>query len=196
MIEWMYAIFAFMIAAIPFSLLIGKWRFNVDIREFGDGNPGATNVLRATKSKFWFAIALFCDISKGMIPVGFAYWGLWWQDWRIVPVAILAIAGHAFSPFLKFNGGKAIAITSGVWTATTLWEIPILLGLSLTFFLKLFKNSDWAVINMMGVMFLFLVIVRPTQPHLLAIWAGNFAILLFKHRKGLAIIPKLPFRRD
>jgi glycerol-3-phosphate acyltransferase PlsY len=192
----LYSIMTFLLSAIPFSVLIGQWVFKLDIRQYGDGNPGATNVLRASGSKFWFIIAVFADALKGTIPVGIAYWYLGWQDWRIVPIGVLAIAGHAFTPYLNFNGGKAVAITGGVWSAVTLWEIPIVLGLTLIFWFKSVKESDWAVILMMFSILFYMLLFKREHPHLFGLWAGNLLILLYKHRQGLAKPPTLvPWRK-
>jgi glycerol-3-phosphate acyltransferase PlsY len=188
------SVVAFFVAAIPYSVLIGRFVFNVDIRQFGDGNPGATNVYRATKSKIWYVVAVMADALKGTIPVGIAFWSLGWMDTRIVPVAIAAIAGHAFSPFLNFNGGKAVAVTGGVWAALTLWEVPIVLGLSLLAWVRVFKESDWVVMATMFTVLAWLVFFRAYQPYLLGVWLGNLLILAYKHRAGLTALPTLKHR--
>ncbi len=181
---------------MPYSLVIGRVLFRVDIRQFSDGNPGATNLYRATGSRFWYIVGVVADALKGALPVAVAYWGLGWQDMRIVPVGIAAIAGHAFSPFLGFKGGKAVAITGGVWTAITWFEVPIVLGLMLAFWYKSIKESDWVVMFVMISILLYLLVTRPTAP-ILSLWLGNFLILAFKHRQSLSKPPTfqrwLPF---
>lgn len=180
----LYTLAAYFVAAIPYSVLIGKLRFGVDIRRYGDGNPGATNVYRATNSRLWYIIAVIADALKGTLPVAYAYWGLRWQGLEIVPVGIAAILGHAFSVFLGFKGGKSVAITGGIWTAITLFELPIVIGLMLAYWYKSIKESDWVVIAMMLSVLLYLLLTRPMPP-LLLLWLGNFLIVLFKHRQGL-----------
>src|SRR5688572_25060187 len=96
----LWAVTAFFIGSIPFSVLLGYLVAGVDIRNFGDKNPGATNVLRATGSKFWFIIAVNLDICKGLVPVALAYWYAGISGIEITAIALAAIAGHAFSPFL------------------------------------------------------------------------------------------------
>jgi glycerol-3-phosphate acyltransferase PlsY len=181
----------FLLASIPFSVIIGRVVFGVDIRQFGDGNPGATNVYRATGSRFWYIVAVLADAGKGTLPVGIAYWTLGWQDMRIVPIALAAIAGHALMPFLGFRGGKAVAITGGVWAGITLWEIPLVIGVMITFWYRSVKESDWAVVLMMLSVLLYLLVVHAARPYLLILWAGNFAILLVKHRASLNHLPTL-----
>ena len=112
-------IFAYLFGALPFSVWIGRFLLKVDIREFGDGNPGATNVLRAG-GILPFSLALALDITKGAFPVGLSYYILGIQDWRIIPISLAASLGHSFSPFLGWQGGKAIATTFGVMSGLTL----------------------------------------------------------------------------
>lgn len=176
---------AFLLSAIPFSLFIGRLVFGVDIRQYGDGNPGATNVYRASHSRFWMLVAIILDSFKGTVFVTIAYWGLYWHDLRIVPVAIAAVAGHAFSPFLGFRGGKAVAVTFGVWMAFTLYLMPIVLGIQLGLWYRLIRESEWVVIFMMLGGLVFLLLFHRHQTAWLLIWLGNFLILAYKHRAGL-----------
>ena len=58
-------VLAFWLGACPFSLWVGKWLLGKDIRNYGDGNPGAVNVFRAGGRKA-FVLAMFLDIGKGI----------------------------------------------------------------------------------------------------------------------------------
>ena len=74
---------------------------------------------------------MMLDIAKAALPVGLAYqqWG--WDGWPMFLVAMAAPLGHAFSPFLRFRGGKALATMFGVWIglSTSTYSIPVLLML-------------------------------------------------------------------
>jgi len=181
----------FLLSSIPFALVIGHLVLKVDIRQYGDGNPGATNIYRASGSRLWYIVAVVADSFKGAIPVSVAYWGMGWHDWRIVPVAVLAIAGHAFSPFLSGHGGKAVAITGGTWMALTLWQVPIVMGLALGIWYRIIQESDWVVMATMLTVLAYLVLALPQQPVLLLVWLGNFLILLYRHRASLNAPPTL-----
>jgi acyl phosphate:glycerol-3-phosphate acyltransferase len=185
------ALVAFFISAIPFSVLVGWLVARVDIRKFGDGNPGATNVLRATQSKFWFLIAVNLDICKGLIPVALAYWYAGYHGLEIALIALASIAGHAFSPFLKFDGGKAIATSYGVWMALTYFETMIPQAILLVYCFLSVDNSDWAVMLTALAFLLYALLAHGLDATWLTVMAGNFVILLFKHRKGLAQPPHL-----
>jgi glycerol-3-phosphate acyltransferase PlsY len=106
-------VLAFCLGACPFSLWIGKWLLGKDIRNYGDGNPGATNVFRAGGRKA-FALAMILDIGKGIPFVALAshYFGL--PLFMVLAIGLSAILGHAFTPMLHFDGGKALAVMGGV----------------------------------------------------------------------------------
>lgn len=184
-----WSIIAFILGSIPFSLLIGHYALKVDIRDYGDGNPGSTNVLRAGGIK-WFILAMLLDAFKACIPVGIAYWALGIADWSIVPIALAPIFGHAFSPFLNFRGGKAVASTFGIWAALTIWEIPTVLGIMLVYWSKSLNVDGWVVISAMLSVLLYLMI-QQASPSILAVWVGNFLILVYKHRSELTKVPDI-----
>jgi glycerol-3-phosphate acyltransferase PlsY len=113
---------AFSLGACPFSLWIGRRFLHKDIRNYGDANPGAWNVLRAGGRKaFWLALAL--DVSKGVPFVLIASLLVKLSEPAVMAVGFGAILGHAFSPLLKFRGGKAVATTFGVLVALPQREI-------------------------------------------------------------------------
>ena len=124
----------------------------VDVRQFGDGNPGAANVFKAG-GKALGVIVLLLDVSKAAIPVGLSYNNLEIRGYPMALIAIAPMLGHIFSPFLRFRGGKAIATLLGVWIGLTLWKAPLggligtLLGVSLL------TVSAWAVmLGMVGIL--------------------------------------------
>lgn len=178
----------FWLGAIPFSLWLGRWLFRIDIRGYGDGNPGATNAWRA---RGWRAGApgLLLDYLKGAIPVGLAHFGAGVSGWDLAPVALAPAAGHAFSPFLRLRGGKALAATFGLWTGLTLGEGPIILGLLLGLFIFVQDSDGWAVV--LGLLaFLGHLLLRQADAPLLAVWGGNAALLAWKYRPDLGAGPR------
>ncbi|MBC7246770.1 MAG: glycerol-3-phosphate acyltransferase [Actinobacteria bacterium] len=179
----LYTVAGFLLGAVPFSLLVGKWLLRVDVRDYGDGNPGAIN---AGKAGGWPVglLAGVLDYLKGALPVALAHHLSGVDGWGIVPVAVAPIAGHAFSPFLRFRGGKAIAATFGVWTGLTLYRGPVVLGLSLALFVLLLDEDAWsAVLGMMGL--LAYLLVAGHDGRFLAVWCGNMLIVLYRHHAEL-----------
>lgn len=183
-----WILLAFASGSLPFSLWIGRLALRADIRGYGDGNPGATNVFRAG-GRVWGTIALLLDFLKAAVPVGIARFGVGLDGWVMTSVALAPVAGHAFSPLLGFHGGKALASTFGTWTGLTLWLAPALLGLLFALWYLLLSVEGWAVIAAM--LCLLPVLLLLSDPVLIAVWAGNTAILSWKHRADLVRRPRL-----
>ncbi|MBK8987797.1 MAG: glycerol-3-phosphate acyltransferase [Chloroflexi bacterium] len=178
-----WVILSFLAGSLPFSVWVGRLALQKDVRQYGDGNPGASNVFRAG-GKGWGVLAVLLDGFKGAIPVGIAYYGVGLEGWGLTAVAIAPILGHAFSPFLRFRGGKALATTFGVWLGLTLWWGPTTLGLAFAFWRWLLAVDGWAVMAGMLTLLVVLLLVG-APPALLAAWLGNALILAWKHREDL-----------
>jgi len=105
-------ILGYLIGSIPNGLLIGRGLYDVDLRQFGSKNIGATNAFRTLG--LWPALWIFLtDGAKGVFAVALA------QYYLNTPIALLlggigAIAGHNWSIFLKFTGGRGVATGLGV----------------------------------------------------------------------------------
>jgi glycerol-3-phosphate acyltransferase PlsY len=181
----------FFLGSIPFSLLIGRWAAAIDIRQVGDHNPGATNVLHAA-GVVWFIPALLLDYLKGAIPVGLAYFFAGVDGWQIIPVALAPILGHAFSPWLGFRGGKAVATTFGVWTGLTVGTGPIILGILLVLMFAVVTISGWAVLYAFMIFGVFIYrSYFPVYPSFMVVWGLNAVLLLWLQRADLAHKPTL-----
>jgi glycerol-3-phosphate acyltransferase PlsY len=195
-----WTVLGFLAGSLPFSVWIGRWVLETEIRQYGDHNPGASNVIRAG-SKVWGVVAVLLDGLKGAIPVGLAHFNAGLSGWELVPVALAPVLGHAFSPILDFKGGKAVAVTFGIWTGLLVYEGPLVLGIFLGIWVWLTAADGWAVMFMMTSFLIYLWVTpasinltgaRPDMiPTLLAVWLGNVAILAWKHRVDLAEPPHL-----
>jgi glycerol-3-phosphate acyltransferase PlsY len=190
---------SFLLGAMPFSVWMGKLLLRTDVRSYGDGNPGAINAWRAGSYKSGLP-ALLLDYLKGAVPVSLASFKFGFAGWQLVVVALSPVLGHAFSPFLRFRGGKAVAVTFGIWTGLTLWEGPTMLGIFLGISFLLQRADAWSVIlAMLGLLVYFLL--RQADTFILIIWFGNALILAWKHRhdlrQGIGLRPYVlkPFRR-
>lgn len=125
-INVIFYIVAFLFGGIPFGWLLLKLFYAIDIREIGSGSIGATNVYRALKdnhpqvAKKFSILTIVLDATKGLMVVALAkIMGLGYESqWSI---AILAILGHCYSPYLGFKGGKGVATAIG----SVLLLIPI-----------------------------------------------------------------------
>lgn len=110
---------AYVLGSIPTGYLTARQVGGIDIRERGSGNTGATNVFRVLGAKAGL-ITAFGDILKGVIAVQIAKYVLQEPVWGMEPstafliAGVLVIAGHNWSLFLGFEGGKGVATTVGV----------------------------------------------------------------------------------
>ena len=147
------------LGSLPFSVWIGKIFLRKDIRKYGDGSPGATNVARAG-SKSLYVIAALLDAFKGTVPVWLAQMLSGVSGWELAALAVAPVLGHAFSPFLKFRGGMGVATTFGVWLGLTGWLGPLAMALCIGFMFIFQKNWVWASVCGM-LLFLILLLFIP-----------------------------------
>ncbi|MBK8022399.1 MAG: glycerol-3-phosphate acyltransferase [Chloroflexi bacterium] len=183
-----WTVIGFAAGSLMLAYWIGLLALRRDVRDVGDGNPGATNVLKAGGWKLG-GLALLLDILKGSIPVAIAKYVVGLSGGPLVIVALAPIFGHAFSPFLRFRGGKAVAVSAGVWMALTLWEIPTFGGILLGVWFSLIAVSGWAVLMMFLCLLAYLLIAHP-DPVLIAVMAVNGLLLLWKYRDDLRRFPQ------
>ncbi|MDO5516257.1 MAG: glycerol-3-phosphate 1-O-acyltransferase PlsY [Clostridium sp.] len=130
---------AFFAGSIPCGYIIAKKFYGINIREKGSGNIGSTNMNRIIGRKA-SVITQICDIAKGLIPVLISI--LISMNWEnesqryiyLSLIALTAIIGHDYTPFLGFNGGKGVNTTMGVFFLMS--PIATLSGVAVYFLLK------------------------------------------------------------
>ncbi|MBB6673548.1 glycerol-3-phosphate acyltransferase [Cohnella nanjingensis] len=198
----LWTIASFVSGSLMFSYALGRIARR-DLKEVGDGNPGGLNLWRAAGMPLGIAgIAL--DFLKGYVPVllflrandDYA------SSYAMVPVALAPVLGHAFSPFLKGRGGKAIAVTFGVWSALTGFEASIAYAVVLAIAMALDRSlrrrtaaspqSDaLQVVSGMLPMAGYLAL-RGYPGSVLLFWLANFLLMAYTHRRELRrVIPFL-----
>lgn len=183
MFPFIWILLSYLSGALPMSVWVGRLALDVDIRDYGDGNPGATNVFR-TGGKRWGIAALLLDFMKGALPVGIANFGFGFEGILLVVISLAPILGHAYSPFLGWQGGKALAVTFGIWTGLTLFVIPVLLGLSFAVWMTLLRPEGWAV--SLGSLSLLISLLIYSAPLVWSLSCGGMVIILaWTHRTDL-----------
>ncbi|MBI5078794.1 glycerol-3-phosphate 1-O-acyltransferase PlsY [Candidatus Saganbacteria bacterium] len=106
----------YLLGSVPFGVIVARiW--NIDIREHGSGNIGATNVFRIL-GVFPGTIVLLLDFLKGTLAVGLGYW-MGETSLIVLLMGVSAIFGHMFPVFLGFKGGKGAATGLGVLAGLT-----------------------------------------------------------------------------
>lgn len=127
----------YLLGSIPFTQLVARWRKGLDLRTVGSGNVGGMNTIQNV-GLFWGLLAGALDVAKGLAAILLtqalgapAPWHLW--------AGLAAVAGHNWPIWLRFRGGKGIAVTLGLGAYVAFPEILVgfLLGLLV---LKLTRN--------------------------------------------------------
>ncbi|MDD5313487.1 MAG: glycerol-3-phosphate acyltransferase, partial [Dehalococcoidia bacterium] len=178
--------------ACPFSVWIGKLALKTDIRLYGDGNPGAYNVFRAG-GRFWGVVRMLADILKGMPFILIARLTLDFPQAALYTIALFAVLGHAFSPFLRFRGGKALAVAGGTMLALPLPDMVISYAILMFIGFLLIDNDAWTVMFAAVGSLVYLVV---NQSDSLEIVYVSCLLLIFfvKHLKDLKTLPHLSGR--
>jgi len=115
---------SYLVGSIPFGYIAGRVLKGIDVRDFGSGATGATNVMR-TLGRGPFALVLAADALKGYVPV-LVTWFLFESHDLQVASGLAAVLGHDFPLYIGFRGGRGVATSFGVYAALAL---PVSLSL-------------------------------------------------------------------
>jgi len=178
-----FFIAAYLIGGIPFGLLLAKKYAGVNIKTAGSGSIGATNVLRVVKetnpslAKKLGIATLALDAIKGVLVLAVAYFaGL--SEATMWGIAVLAVIGHCFSPYLNFEGGKGVATGMGVMMFMLPLETIIALGVW-AFGAKFIRISSLSSLTALVALMVASFIIHPDMAHAPVIIIGF--ILFYKH---------------
>ncbi|MBF0571053.1 MAG: glycerol-3-phosphate 1-O-acyltransferase PlsY [Candidatus Omnitrophica bacterium] len=200
------AFFAYLIGSIPVAYIFGRVLKNIDIREHGSGNMGATNAFRVL-GKGPGTVVLILDIIKGIIPVTFLANAFGQGNaLSLVIISVAAVAGHNWTIFLGFKGGKGMATSLGVLIglAIQLSGLRIVLGLA---------TLTWVVLFLLfGYVSLASIAAAVVLPVLMVVFNAPFSMrvmaiilcvfIVFRHRPNIRRLAKgqenrvpLPFHK-
>ena len=174
----------FLSGSIPWSLICVRTLSGRDVRKVGDGNPGATN---AWISSGWMigSISMLLDVLKAAIPVWvftnqFAGTSYPEDFLSVTVVALSPIIGHAYSPLLRFRGGKALAPTWGSWIALTSgMAFPVAVLILGVMHLMQRNHAITVTICLIGFIVIFSII---DSQALIIFGILNLMLVTFKHR--------------
>lgn len=184
-----FVLIAYLLGSIPNSVWIGKFFYNIDVREFGSGNAGATNTFRVLGKKAGIPV-LILDILKGTLAVAFSYFsGFTLHSNEFIDLqlglGVAALIGHIFPVFAGFRGGKGVATILGV----VICILPLACAMALGVFLLVLLSSRIVSLSSMiaGISFpLFLnLVVGNTNPILTVFSIIVAALLIVTHRKNI-----------
>lgn len=175
---------AYLLGSVSFAVLVSRAFRLPDPREYGSGNPGATNVLRSGR-KSAAALTLLGDSAKGWLAVFAA--GQWMADGTEMAMALAAVAvilGHMYPVFHGFKGGKGVATALGVLLALS----PYLgLGVLATWIMiaVFFRYSSLAaLISALFAVFFTLILFNVAHPFFCAVTVIA-VLLIWRHRSNI-----------
>jgi len=175
------SVYSYILGSIPFGLILTKIFLKKDIREIGSGNVGATNVLRTGKKSLG-AATLILDGLKAYVSVLIT---LNISPDYIYLSALLCFLGHVFPIWLKFNGGKGIAVYLGVLFAisTTLGIIFIICWLIILYISKYSSLS-----SLISSVIIFLYSINLNNFNMSLFFFIIFVIIIYTHRENISRI--------
>ncbi len=186
--EWIGGILlliaAYAVAAVPWGVVLGKRLSGIDLRGYGSGSIGTTNALRVLGWRISVAVFVL-DFLKGLLPVviGRAF-GL--PDWLVALIGVATVAGHCWSPYIKFRGGKGVATGAGAAFALFPWLlvlIPIMAAtVALTRYVSL--GSILTSVSASGIVLVLALTGNASWAFWIAI-TGISVIILYKHRANV-----------
>ncbi len=188
-------VLAYFIGAIPMGLVLGKVLKGVDIRDYGSGKIGASNVLRSLGAKATAFVLLF-DISKGVAAIFLAK-GLGDALYVEALAGIAAMAGHNWSIFIRFSGGRGVSTSlGGLFAIAPIWAVVAMgtgvLVIGLTRYVSV-GSMTGAIVAVVALLVLAVTGHEPWEYFAYAATVVSF--IVFQHRGNIVRLVKRKERR-
>ena len=171
-------LYSYFIGSIPFGLIVTRVFLKKDIRNIGSGNIGATNVLRTGK-KYLALLTLLLDVFKGYLAIYIT--AKYFNDF-IYLSALVCLLGHIFPLWMKFKGGKGVAVYLGILLALSI-KITIIFGISWLIILYVFKYSSLS--SIFSTLIIFLYSLTLNNFDLSVYFFVVFVIVLYSHKENI-----------
>ena len=183
-------ILAYLIGSIPTSVWISRSLFQIDIRDYGSGNAGATNTFRVLGSK-WGTVVMLIDLIKGLVAVKLAFILPFYAENDFartnfqIGLGLAAVLGHIFPIWADFRGGKGVAtllgLVMGISPLSALSCIGVFL---LVFYLTRFVSLSSILASMAFPIFI-LVIYNVHNPTYRIFAIAVAALVILTHQKNI-----------
>ena len=134
--------YAYLVGSVPTAYIVARLRKGVDIRRYGSGNIGASNAAHHVGKGWFFVVLAFDSLAKGSASVGLARALGLDLDYQAL-AALIAIAGHNWSPYIGFSGGRGISVASGGLLVLAWKELVALLGVAVLGWLVFRSAGLW-----------------------------------------------------
>jgi len=178
------AIIAYLWAALPSSYLVARLLKGIDLFQYGSGNIGSSNLSIHVGKVIGIWVGAFDCLAKGALPVLIAkFIGL--EISGQIIMGLIAIAGHNWSPYIKFKGGRGVATTLGVLLGFLMWREVLILAIFLGIigWLILKDTGFWTFVTcliLIPLTFLFEVILDGKSFDLVYLSLGISTIVFLK----------------
>ena len=171
-------LYSYFIGSIPTGLILTQIFLKKDIRKFGSGNIGATNVLRTGKKSLAFT-TLLIDIFKGYSSIFIS--SIYFND-LVILAGLICFLGHIFPVWLNFKGGKGIATYVGILLGLSI-ELFLVFGFLWLVFLFLFRYSSLSSIIGSLVTLIYSINLESIETVFLCFFF--FIIIIFTHKENI-----------
>jgi acyl phosphate:glycerol-3-phosphate acyltransferase len=177
---YLIPLISYLLGSIPFGFILVKSAQGKDIRTYGSGNIGATNVFR--RSRAAGILTLLLDAGKGYLAVLAAAWLGGSLEWQAA-AAVAAIVGHVFTVWLGFKGGKGVATGCGAYLAI----LPLAVSTTLVVFVLVLILTRYISASSIAATALFPLWARLYgAPGAVLFWAAVGAVLIIlKHHQNI-----------
>lgn len=181
------AIIAYFIGNISFAYILGKIITNKDVRDYGSGNAGTTNAIRAFGKKIG-ALVFIGDVLKGVVAVilGKYFAG---QTGAYIAGAS-AIIGHNWPVLLNFRGGKGVATTIGVMVFVNIYLTLICVVFGVVIILFTRTVSLGSILGMASAPIVAIIFIRPFDFELLLFCLFVASMSIFRHKDNIKRLMK------
>lgn len=182
---------AYLLGSIPSGYLLMRLFRHQDIRSFGSGNIGATNVLRSG-GKGLGAATFFVNMLKGCAAVGLGAWLSAWFAPGVSPLnmealaALVAVLGHMFPVWLRFKGGKGVATGFGVFLVASPWAALAAISVFIVILALSRYVSLASILGSISFPFFAWLFAHGNRPlFFIAVQAFVALLIIFKHHQNI-----------
>tara|TARA_Y100000992_G_C21013338_1_gene372150 strand:- start:57 stop:632 length:576 start_codon:yes stop_codon:yes gene_type:complete len=169
---------SYLLGSIPFGLIFTNFFLKKDVRKIGSGNIGATNVLRAG-NKILALLTLIFDIGKGYFVVKISF--IHFPD-LVYLIGLICFIGHIFPIWLRFKGGKGVAVYVGIILALS-FKLALIFGATWLIVLFTFRYSSLSSILASLSLILYNLIFNDNFQNIFLILF--FLIIIYRHKQNI-----------
>ena len=195
MMQFLLVVVAYLLGSIPTSVWVSKSMFDIDIREYGSGNAGATNTFRVLGPK-WGSFVMLVDVTKGVLATSLYILMPYYLTNELartnfmIVLGLVAVVGHIFPVFANFKGGKGVATLLGMSLAIQ----PIVALLCLVVFLITLISTRFVSLSSMlaGIAFMVLILfIFKEKESMYRLFAVIVAVMVvITHQKNITRLIK------